>query len=806
MLTPGTILNHKYKIIRMLGQGGFAYTYEAVQETIMLRVCIKELPSSDPSDNIGIKTPVDSRNGIREGQILASIHSSHVVGVLDYFEEENNCYIVLEYLEGLTLQEYVKVHGPIPSRLLFSSIKPLLSALSQIHAKELIHRDIAPDNIMVVSSGSGILHLKLFDFGTARKTGLSEYTCTLKEGYSPIEQLASDESQGAFTDLYALSGVLYYCLTGRKPESAYSRLLDDDLQKPSALGIPIDPALEDILMTGLSIQPEKRYQSADDMLLAIEEALPDSKEEKKEKEQKKKKFPLSKGKKVAGLCSAFAVLLLLLFSFFHFYQNKGSLTYDPEHMYKVTLTPTDEFTVAGYNESIRILKERLDIFSKDSGSYSLEEKDGILTLLLNKEDFPQNEASDDNYQSYSYTEEAIPEYLLRAYLSRAAALTLSPSLTSDDSIRLLQDQDFTVTVTDERALASADVDISLPEDGSSAKILSLQFTDSFLAENASTLKEWNNSYILQMDSDCSPPVTVFTTIPKEDGSGFFLISGDEDDKLFELLQYNLTHAPLEHSFTIAIDEQTTWQKDSSSFGNAQVRESALSSAENRATYYLQAMMSDGEMLDCIDVLQKRLDTLDSSYAIGQMDSLTAVTSGCDAPLYRFLAITGTDSLQYTDIADLLLCGNSFYLCTNSSSDLIDQTSDYIHSCSLNENGLSIGDSNFAEQIEAQNTEDKVPTIYLVARINAYDSMPLMVGTMRENGVFLFTAFANGESLTSQNRWVANLISTCIKNQPPVDLSAYHAYLAKKDADSASGQEESNSGDANSSNKLGLFDQ
>lgn len=820
MLTPGTILNHKYKIIRRLGQGGFAYTYEALQEPILLQVCIKEIPFSRPDAGSG--SPADFQDGIREGQILGSLHNAHIVRVLDYFEENNCSYIVLEYLEGLTLQDYVREKGPIPARQLFSSVKPLLSALSQLHAKGLIHRDIAPDNLMVMEDEKGqkvscqdsLLQLKLFDFGTARKLGLSEYTCTMKEGYSPIEQLTSDEKQGAFTDLYALSAVLYYCLTGRKPEAAYSRLLDDDLQKPSVLGISIDSRLEAILIKGLAIRPEDRYQSADEMLQAIEEAMPDHAEKKKEQsssrekeneKEKSRKLPALHKRRLLGICTAFSVLILTLFSSFYFYKGNGKLHYDPDRMYKVTLTPTDDFTVAGYNESIRILKERLELFSKDSGSYSLEEKDGVITLLLNKEDFPQNTASGDSYKSFSYDQQALPEYLLRAYLSRAASLTLSPSLTSDESLPLVQNQDFTVTAVDESALASledtllSDTNTSLQEEaGTSPKILSLQFTADFLKENASILEEWKNSYTLIQDKDCSPPVSPFTAIPKEDGSGFYLVFADEEDKLFELLQYNLTHEPLEHSFDIAIEEQSSWQEDSSSFGENQVKEKRLSSAEDRASYYIKAMMSDGEMLDCIEVLQKRLDTLGSSYAIGQMDSLTAVTPGCDASVYRFLSIMGNDKLQYSDIADLVLCGNHFYLSTGTSSNGTDNYSDTITSCYLDKDGISLRNYGFAEKLNASDNEKKGEKLYLLANINSYDTLPLMTGTLQEDGSFLFTTFANGEKMTSENRWVAELISACIENQPPVTLSAYHAYSSKETEDS--------SGDTGSTgDTLGLFE-
>lgn len=819
-LAPGAKLNNRYRIIRTLGQGGFAFTYEAIQEPIHLRVCIKELSAS----------------GLKEGEVLASIKSPHVVRVLDYFEENRNCYIVLEYLEGQTLLEYVREKGCISPRVLFTAARQLLGALSEIHHLGLIHRDIAPDNIMVLSEKSergtgqesgrepgqepgqesgqepGAFRLKLFDFGTARPAGLSQYTCTLKDGYTPIEQLASDGEQGAFTDLYALSAVLYFCLTTKKPEGAYSRLLDDDLKMPSRLGIPIEEKLEKILEKGLSLQPNDRYQSAQEMLEDIERALPEreknggfseegtnkagkadkegqtGKADKTDKEgqtgqtgkadkegktgktdkdktdkidktdKTDKKARGHKGGILLGIgTAAAAVVCMVVVAFFLLHTGGGSPKYDPESMYKITLTPTDEFTVAGYNESIEILKERLKIFSRTSGSYSLQEKGGVITLLLNKEDFPQNGEEDEDYKSTTYAYEAIPEYVLRAYLSRAASLTLKQT-GGDETIPLEQMQDFSVREEEDG------LELGL----SAARYLSIDFKEDFIQNNKALLASWNNAYSLVQDSDCSPPVIPFAIFPREDAKGFYLLTDDESDTLFEVLQYNLTHAPLEHSFTIALEEQTAWQEKGEEFGDAQTEEEKLS--PDSVSYYIYGSMSEGEELDCWKVLRNRLDALGSSYALGQMDSLSAVTAGCDAPIYTFLGIKGQDRLQYTDLADLALCSNQFVISTSDG-----QYSDNITSCFLDEEGIKIHADAFAQTL----SEDR-EKVYLMAVRGYYDQTPLMEGELLEDGAFCFTAFASGDG-REEYPWVTELIATCIENQAPVTLSSYSV---KADEDAA----------------------
>ena len=127
-LKPGSKLNNKYRILRFIGQGGFAFAYEAVQEPIGLKVCIKELFIKESRDTF-----------LREGRILATLKSDSIVKVLEYFEENETSYIVLEYLEGITLKEYVKRYGPIPADQLFSAILPILSGLSRILKRGLIH-------------------------------------------------------------------------------------------------------------------------------------------------------------------------------------------------------------------------------------------------------------------------------------------------------------------------------------------------------------------------------------------------------------------------------------------------------------------------------------------------------------------------------------------------------------------------------------------------------------------------------------------------------------------------------------------
>ena len=762
-LKPGSKLNNKYRILRLIGQGGFAFAYEAIQEPIGLKVCIKELFIKEARSAF-----------LREGRILATLRSDSIVRVLDYFEENDTSYIVLEYLEGITLKEYVKQYGSIPADQLFSAICPILSGLSLIHKQGLIHRDIAPDNIMVLGAdlsaeASQPLKLKLFDFGTARESGRDEYTCTLKDGYSPIEQVSSQANQGPTTDIYALSATLWYCLTGKTPDGAYSRLLYDNLKKPSMLGVKIDPELEEILMKGLALQKEDRPQSVDEMLNLVSR-----KQAMKEKADSSRFEKLSGKRKKVFLAGGILFLLaVFIMAGVFLYQKNIPLEYNPETMYQVTLTPDDKFTVAGYNDSIKILEERLKLFASRSGKYSLTENEGVLTMLLMKEDFPENTAVSDNYKSTDVKSASVPEYVLKAYLTRAVDLVIQSREKGDtfnENLKLDQTRDFTLDWHKGPVPGQGD-DSEEGAGKNSEGYYELTFSKDFLSKNSEKLKSWNNNYAIYQDPDDIPSVTPYTTIPMEDGSGCYL--NDNDNGAFsDLLKYNLTHSPLEHSFSISIKEQVDWQTDDSSFGKKQVRKNDINDLIYCSVY---GNMTDGEETDCYQALRSRLDSLGISYALGKMDSLTAVTKGCDGAAYRFLSVelnTDDDKLKYWDIWNLIACSHTF--CLTDEAGNIAWIFDY--TVTADENGTTVTEAELPD-----NFQDKDKTIYL-SYLNGPGAICMMSGKLQTDGSCRFEHFANGAEVSDDNRWIVPLIENCIKNDLPAELLPYDLKFRNKTVD------------------------
>lgn len=280
-LPPGTVLMERYLVGRVLGEGGFGITYIGCDLRLELKVAIKEYyPVDRATRNASASLEVTNFIGpsaksfergkqkfLGEAQVMARLDKQQViVSVRDFFEINNTAYIVMEYIEGITFRELLeKKGGKIPAEELLPMVEPLFHALSIIHENGLIHRDISPDNLMLENG-----KIRLLDFGCAREAsrGTETMTIALKHGYAPIEQY-QQKGQGPWTDIYALSATLYYCLTGKVPPQALDRITEDELLVPSKLGIHLPSGIEQALLKGMKLQPNRRFASAEEMWRAI---------------------------------------------------------------------------------------------------------------------------------------------------------------------------------------------------------------------------------------------------------------------------------------------------------------------------------------------------------------------------------------------------------------------------------------------------------------------------------------------------------------------------------------------------------
>lgn len=235
-IMPGTLLADRYILGKVVGFGGFGITYIAWDKTLCQRVAIKEYLPSEFSTRAAGQTMVTVFSGdktiqfqdgmgkfVDEAKRLAKFQNDNgIVRVFDSFEENNTAYIVMEYLEGQTLAQYLESEGKLPAEQAITLIMPVIQALSAVHEKGIIHRDIAPDNVFLTTDGK----VKLIDFGAARyatTTKSRSLTVIIKPGYSPEEQYRSRGDQGAHTDVYSVGAILYRMITGETPPDALER-------------------------------------------------------------------------------------------------------------------------------------------------------------------------------------------------------------------------------------------------------------------------------------------------------------------------------------------------------------------------------------------------------------------------------------------------------------------------------------------------------------------------------------------------------------------------------------------------------
>lgn len=277
----GHLLQNRYLVGRVLGEGGFGITYLGLDTTLERRVAIKEyFPNVFVHRETSVSLDVTCYEGekrtlyekgrdqfLQEARVMARFDSfAEIVQVLDFFPANNTAYIVMELLSGDTLRTVLARQGRIPAKYLFEIMEPVLRVMNAMHGAGIIHRDISPDNIILLNNGQ----VKLLDFGCARDVD-KEHTMTvmLKHGYAPMEQYTG-YNQGPWTDVYALCATLYHCLTGRTPPRALERMTaQDPLIPPNRLGAALTPEQEQALLRGLAAEPKNRWQGMAGLYAAL---------------------------------------------------------------------------------------------------------------------------------------------------------------------------------------------------------------------------------------------------------------------------------------------------------------------------------------------------------------------------------------------------------------------------------------------------------------------------------------------------------------------------------------------------------
>lgn len=253
LFRPGDIIRERYEILEELGSGGFATTYKAQDLSLGIPVALKVYHRSSFTGQ---------EDALKEAKIAAGLYDLEgIASARDFFGENDIPCIVMEYVKGVSIKDYVREHGRIAGNKMLLLVKPLLKSLIKIHEKGILHRDISADNILLTEDGK----LKLIDFGAARftqKAKDAEYTLIFKRGFAPIEQCSNVGEQGPWTDVYGICATMYYMVTGIIPDDSVNRYVDDQMLPLQRIdGIKLNQHEIACISKGLAVRIEDRYDS-----------------------------------------------------------------------------------------------------------------------------------------------------------------------------------------------------------------------------------------------------------------------------------------------------------------------------------------------------------------------------------------------------------------------------------------------------------------------------------------------------------------------------------------------------------------
>jgi serine/threonine protein kinase len=285
-LPTGTRLA-EFEITGLIGIGGFGIVYQVYDHSLQRTVALKEyMPSAlamrDAQSHVALSSPrhreafqAGLRSFVNEARLLAQFDHPSLVKVYRFWEDDGTAYMVMPYYQGLTLKQTLAQRAAPPDETwLKNLLAPLLDALEVIHREHCFHRDIAPDNILMLEDGRPLL----LDFGAARRAigGITQaFTVILKQGYAPIEQYAEIASmkQGPWTDIYALGSVVHFAITGSAPTPAVARMVSDpqiplSIKAAGRYGAAFLKAIDQ----ALAVKPEDRPHSVAELrsLLGLE--------------------------------------------------------------------------------------------------------------------------------------------------------------------------------------------------------------------------------------------------------------------------------------------------------------------------------------------------------------------------------------------------------------------------------------------------------------------------------------------------------------------------------------------------------
>lgn len=648
-LKPGTRLAGRYIVGRVLGQGGFGITYIGIDEKLEMRVAIKEYyPSAQATRNNEITDIVTiineeyddifekgKKSFLAEARVLAGFNDLEgVVDVRDIFEENGTAYIVMEYLEGENLSQVLSKKHFSPEEIIRLFI-PVMKSLERIHKKNVIHRDISPDNLILLESGN----IKLMDFGAARvidTTDAHSTSVVLKAGYAPEEQYRRRGKMGPWTDVYAICATMYKCITGVIPDDALERLYQDEMKWPSELGISINPDFEAALKKGMEIIAADRFEDVAKLRMAIEGHGIESSEPVKNSDDENitdnllkvtkaglSGFKISKKIAIAILSAVIVISLIAIIGRLNTEHSstisgdtvsdakKHTLAYDESKYVHISLQPLEILTVKKFSDAANRIRERLDIIMPDGG-YNFEIKgNGI------EADIPLDYYRDGDGPILRCF--AVPGEIAIAHLEEGDDEPSEKILLNAGDVVSSEVVMGEIPQLDAEAI-----------DGTKGQYhyVKLKLADPVIEKYGDVLNKWGkNIELLVYRSDDEGGVISRSRInmrPLEEAGCFAVYQAikerhDESDReeYCKLAVHEYMHAATYVYFNINTSEGNIgWERDEADFGQLQIAPENLDIETVTLEFSMKGKLGSGTLEDCELAFKSRLDALGMQYAFG----------------------------------------------------------------------------------------------------------------------------------------------------------------------------------------------
>ncbi|MDE7312111.1 MAG: serine/threonine protein kinase [Eubacterium sp.] len=659
-LQPGTMLADRYLIGKVIGQGGFGITYIGMDTRLDLRVAVKEYyPSGCANRYVGFSDDV-TVNGQRqteffqkgkerfldEAKALAEFHGhAGIVDVRDYFEANQTAYIVMEYLEGQNLNTRLKEAPvfPVIGPAVFSVSKildlmhPIFDALETIHAAHIIHRDISPDNLMLLEDGT----LKLLDFGAAREVDFNDpksMSVVLKNGYAPPEQYRPKGELGPWTDVYALCATIYKCTTGITPVNSLERESRDELEWPSQKHVAITAKQEAALKKGMAVRREDRFQSVAELREAFFEPQADRQDGHIQGQSYENQASVIKNRNIQVkihekkmqwmlwilwlLPAVFLVSVAFLVligsrsrpadenrktvgstqsSIADDMENPRSF-YDENTMYYITMQADERMSAKEFSEGAEIIKGRLDQLAGQE-AYAMQVHDDKIEFAMPKTCFGDISV----------------EKALKCYISRSIELFAFSSTSADMERFRISRGDIESVELLNGSIKGVNAS-QYGYDGETYPYLQIILSDQCAREHRSQIEEWGDSFVFAQDMGRHGQNFYYYTFPKGDGKTFFVIN-DDGERYNQMVAYNLSREPLSDPFSFVITvNDVAWENvnsiDTSGKNQCNADELKEDTVSVVYTAYSADEWTDGQWMDVKKILKERLDALDQPYAFG----------------------------------------------------------------------------------------------------------------------------------------------------------------------------------------------